>query len=60
MDSNFIIENFIEMLYNNSMNLAARNEYNMNALVQNDLIFDYLKEYLQNQTISEFAMTVNM
>jgi len=48
MDSNYIIENFIEMMYNNSMRLAERNDYSVSTLVQNDVIFDQIKDFLQN------------
>ncbi|CDW83103.1 permease-like protein [Stylonychia lemnae] len=60
MDSNYLFENFIEMLYKNTVRLSERNGYSMNMLIRTEDIFAYLKDFLQNQTISEYAMTVNM
>lgn len=48
------------MAYANSVNMITRNNYNMNAILQTDNIFMFMRDALQNQSINEYAMQVNL
>ena len=56
LDSSYLVENLIEMAYKNTVNLATRNNYNMNTLLQVDNFYIFVKGYLQNKTINDYAM----
>ncbi len=47
LDSNHLIENVIEMMYQNAIVHVTRNNYDMNALMQVDNMYLFVKDFIQ-------------
>lgn len=60
LDSAFLFENMIEMIYKNVVVMMTRNSYSMNALMQVDNIYIFVKEYMKDVKEGDYAMQVHV
>jgi hypothetical protein len=62
LDSNFLYENTIEMVYSNAVNLVTRNNYNANVLLLVNNIYMFVRAYIKEKNITEaqYAMMVHL
>ena len=46
LDSKYLFENMVEMLYSNAVNMLTRNNYQANMLLQVDNIYMFVKDWI--------------
>lgn len=62
LDSKYLLENMIEMLYSNTINMLTRNNYKVNILLQVDNIYMFVKDWIMKGQVdeAEYAMQVHL
>eukprot|EP00347_Sterkiella_histriomuscorum_P012753 403367353 len=60
LDSTYLIDNTLEMLYENTKNFILRTNNNFQLVFQTTNFYNLMKVMAQNVSISEYAMMVNL
>lgn len=58
LDSNYLVDNFVQMFSANFLVILNRNSENLGLLLQSDAIIQALKAFATNASIDDYAMTV--